>query len=76
MLAHMGKTIPTFTWSPQMSGPDGPEQRTAYAEDAARDRDDSEDARLDYDADLQRDDDLLDIAQARMLSWALDRVLR
>jgi hypothetical protein len=34
-----------------------------------------DDARIEYDTDLQRDDAMLRIAEAKMLAWALDRVL-
>lgn len=54
-----------------MNEPDGPEQRTAfYDESFSRDADEIA-ATL---ADETRDD-LLDIAQARMTSWAIDKVL-
>jgi len=50
--------------------PDGPEARTAYYDEYfSRDADEAA-ATL---ADEARDD-LVDIAEARMLGWALDRV--
>lgn len=58
-----------------MNGPDGPEQRTA---------DDAEYYEGQYDAierieqreREQGEEALLDLAQARMMAWAVDRILR
>lgn len=53
------------------SEPDGQEQRTAfYDESFSRDPDEAAATR----ADEQRDD-LMDLAEAKMLGWAIDRVL-
>lgn len=51
-------------------GPDGLEERTAYAEDRADYQDELHDALAD-----RAENELLDIAQARMMAWAIDRVL-
>jgi hypothetical protein len=49
--------------------PDGPEQREAYAQEQSW----AEDERIDAFEDAS-DSDLMDIAEAKMLGWALDRV--
>lgn len=57
-----------------MSGPDGPAEFREYY-DAEFGSDGDKEATL---ADEQRDDlpsDLVDMAEAKMLNWALDRVL-
>jgi hypothetical protein len=54
-----------------MSSPDGPEERTAFYDESFS-RDASEDAATRAD---EARDDLLNLAEAKMLSWAIDRVL-
>jgi hypothetical protein len=54
-----------------VNGPDGLEERTAYAQEQSW-RDDAREAAREDRAESE----LMDIAQARMLSWAIDRVLR
>lgn len=54
-----------------MNEPDGPEQYRAYYDESFS-RDDDVAATL---ADEARDD-LVDIAEAKMLGWAIDRVLQ
>ena len=54
----------------QQSGPDGPEERTADTEEWSR----SEDDRIDSIED-RADSDLMDIAQARITAFFLDKVL-
>jgi hypothetical protein len=50
--------------------PDGPEERTAAAQEQSW-ADDAHEAALEDHAESQ----LMDIGEARMLSWAIDRVL-
>lgn len=54
-----------------MNGPDGPEQREADAQEQSW----AEDERIERDED-QADSELMDIAQARMMAWALERVFQ
>jgi hypothetical protein len=53
-----------------MNGPDGPEEREAERQEQSW----AEDARLDAIED-RAEGELMDIAQARMNSWFIDRVL-
>lgn len=56
-----------------MNGPDGLEQRTADLEERSERESDRIEA-LEDRAEGQVDEALIDIAQAKMMSWALDRV--
>lgn len=53
-----------------MSGPDGPEQREAFAQEQSC----AEDDRIET-LDDRAEGEMMDVAQAKMMSWAIDRVL-